>query len=532
MPKEKALRIELARENPVTSGYLYSTLDLPAEEHEIRDALQRARIGRENGVYHDITIVDSPYAYDLQDMRLDSPTIDELNFLSKRLSTLNETERLAYAAVLPKAIGDDDIVSMKTLINCTYGLDDVMIASNVSTDEQLGQFVIENELHGDINAVPEQSLPLLDRRKVGELYRTQYGCVYTGGLTVFAGEYTIPEIYDGKQLPETEITEWYAFRLLLTEPEREGVEERSEESEWVTLPIDPAKADEIALKFEVGYIEDCDCIGFESSIPQITNAHFTDMDDFEKLNLLAERMLEMSPEEQIKFKAALEAEKHLPHLKIDGILDIAENLNQYQLYAYAADESDFFKAYLRVNLAVGFDPQWLDSLHAYNEGVTLVDRLGATLTPYGVVSARGRSLYELVPYDTVQEKELTTQALTDEKLEVVEVLGQTALFTNGRVTQSELPDGMYKYDLREGEGIAFATIEPVVKYDHGGTVLLKAPLDFGDAEYFVFDEDNSPNFLGYELTPREFMETDFTQTEDEDQEQTDTPAMQIGGMQT
>lgn len=253
------------------------------------------------------------------------------------------------------------------------------------------------------------------------------------------------------------------------------------------------------------------------------------MHDFDKLNALAYRMLDMSPTEQIKFKAILEAEQ--PY-NLDSITDIANNLHQYQFNAMTDDEGSFFKTYLRANLAVGFDSAWLDALHAYNEGVTLLDRLGAAMTDYGVVSARGRTLYELVPYNKLDAAELKTQQLTDEKLEVVEVLGQTALFTNGRVTQSELPDGMYKYDLREGEGIAFATIEPVVKYDHGGTVLLKAPLDFGDAEYFVFDEDNSPNFLGYELTPREFMETDFTQTEDEDQEQTDTPAMQMGGMQT
>lgn len=127
MLKEKSLRIELSRENPVGNGYLYSTLELPAEEYEIRDALQRAHLGNETDVYHEITILDSPYVYDLQDMRLDSPTIDELNFLSKRLAAMDETERLIYAAVLPKVIGDDDIVSMKTLINCTYGLDEVMI---------------------------------------------------------------------------------------------------------------------------------------------------------------------------------------------------------------------------------------------------------------------------------------------------------------------------------------------------------------------------------------------------------------------
>lgn len=56
------------------------------------------------------------------------------------------------------------------------------------------------------------------------------------------------------------------------------------------------------------------------------------------------------------------------------------------------------------------------------------------------------------------------------------MLGQTALFTNGRVTEQELPDGLYRYDLREGENVAFATIERNVAANHAGTILTKAPL--------------------------------------------------------
>ena len=166
---------------------------------------------------------------------------------------------------------------------------------------------------------------------------------------------------------------------------------------------------------------------------------------------------------------------------------------------------------------------------AQSDSQRLLDRLGATATNYGVISARGRSLFETVSYDEPQEKELAAQNINDEKLEVVEVLGQTALFTNGRVTEKGLPDGLYQYDLREGESVAFATIEPNVMVNHSGTVLLKAPLDFGDAGCFVFDNDSSPHFLGYYLTPQEFMEIDFTQRDDcgESMEETELRGIQL-----
>ena len=52
--------------------------------------------------------------------------------------------------------------------------------------------------------------------------------------------------------------------------------------------------------------------------------------------------------------------------------------------------------------------------------------------------------------------------------------------------------------------------------NHSGTVFTKAPLDFGGETYFVFDDDSSPNFLGYEMTAGEFLHTDFTQQENQE----------------
>lgn len=87
-------------------------------------------------------------------------------------------------------------------------------------------------------------------------------------------------------------------------------------------------------------------------------------------------------------------------------------------------------------------------LPAQREGEQLLKRLGATDTEYGVISARGRSLYELVSREEPEAKTLKTQAITDEKLDVIEVLGRRALFCNGRLLPEEIPEGLYAYDLR------------------------------------------------------------------------------------
>ena len=150
----------------------------------------------------------------------------------------------------------------------------------------------------------------------------------------------------------------------------------------------------------------------------------------------------------------------------------------------------------------------------------MLGRLGATLTDYGVISARNGHLFKPVPYDEPEAKELKTQALTEEKLDVIEVLERRALFSNGRLMPEQIPEGLYAYDLRySDESCRFCSIEPKVLVDHGGTVLMRDILDFGENGYIPLDEDTEPNFLGETMTVSEFAEEEI---QDE--------SMQMGGM--
>ena len=517
----KMMRLDLSAEKPTANGYYYTELLLPAEDYEILDSMQQLRaIGREDSVW--ISILECDTFPMIENVRLDSPTLDELNFFAKRLVSMTDEDRIVFDAVIGQVIPDDPagvLVSMKDLINSTYGLDTVMIASNVGNDEQLGQFVIEEEINEDVASVPDNALYLLDRKRIGRLQREIDGGIYVNGFYVVAGDYEMPKVYDGKTLPHEELSEWFAFRLNIAETPVYSAEETEDSAEWINLPINKADANRIAKAHNEGCIEDCVYFGFESSVPQITSEMFGDMQDFDILNTLARRMAEMSPDEQVKFKAVLSAEH--PHSIMDTV-DIAMHLDEYELSYYSDSAASFYKDYLRHFMDSRFDGAWIDTLLTQNEGERLLQRLGAAETPYGVISARGHSLYELVSYDEPEVKELSAQGMTDEKLDVIEVLDRRALFANGRLLPEEIPEGLYAYDLRESDdGDRFISIEPKVGVNHGGTVLMKEMLDFGESGYIPLDEDSDPNFLGYTMTPQEFAGEE--QTEEENQE--------FGGMQ-
>lgn len=100
----------------------------------------------------------------------------------------------------------------------------------------------------------------------------------------------------------------------------------------------------------------------------------------------------------------------------------------------------------------------------------------------------------------------------NEEYQQIELLGKTALFTNDRLTDEDVPQGMYCYHLRHSDdGGRFCSVEPKVGVNHGGSVITKEPIDFGEQGYISFTEDTEPNFTGEEQTLGEFIKSDTPQ---------------------
>ena len=96
--------------------------------------------------------------------------------------------------------------------------------------------------------------------------------------------------------------------------------------------------------------------------------------------------------------------------------------------------------------------------------------------------------------------------LRDEEYECIEVADHKALFANERISREELPYGLYCYALREkDDGSGFASLEPHVLVNFGGSVITREEITFDDEGGISLDEDSAPNFLGAALTMEEFL---------------------------
>jgi hypothetical protein len=92
-------------------------------------------------------------------------------------------------------------------------------------------------------------------------------------------------------------------------------------------------------------------------------------------------------------------------------------------------------------------------------------------------------------------------------LGVAEVCGEPALFTAERVDRSDVPDGLFVYEMRDGGIDGSLTLERKVRANKlfAGTVITAEPLDFGGERYICIEADNFSTANGI-MTLDEFAE--------------------------
>ena len=102
----------------------------------------------------------------------------------------------------------------------------------------------------------------------------------------------------------------------------------------------------------------------------------------------------------------------------------------------------------------------------------------------------------------------------DDEYELVEIEDLPALFTNERITDADIPKGMYCYHLRHDDNGNFCAIEKNVTVNHAGSIITKEPIELGEHGYISLNQDNSPNFLGENMSIYMFREYDPEQSEE------------------
>ena len=124
----------------------------------------------------------------------------------------------------------------------------------------------------------------------------------------------------------------------------------------------------------------------------------------------------------------------------------------------------------------------------------------------------------------------------DQQYQEVEWFEKPALFSNGRISHDDLPEGVYCYDLRGSDddpGFPICVEERVV-VNHAGSVILTAPLEFSEEGRLYFTDENGLNFNGGMLTLSQFLQEQKKdrRTEEVEAESISYAVCQYFGIQT
>ena len=80
---------------------------------------------------------------------------------------------------------------------------------------------------------------------------------------------------------------------------------------------------------------------------------------------------------------------------------------------------------------------------------------------------------------------------------VVEIFGKPGLFANERLTEDDIPKGLYLYHLRyDDDNCEMQTLERKVTVNHAGSLVTAEEIDFGNQEYIELTDESDLSFLG------------------------------------
>ena len=113
---------------------------------------------------------------------------------------------------------------------------------------------------------------------------------------------------------------------------------------------------------------------------------------------------------------------------------------------------------------------------------------------------------ELPDFFKERKIDLQKETILDEQLQEIEIFDKPGLFSNGRLRDEDVPEGLYRYDLcgsdyDPGQPIL---VEKTVIVNHAASVLMAEELDLGADGRLELGEEGL-NFTGGLLTVREFM---------------------------
>ncbi len=318
-------------------------LRLPATPAEELEAFERLDTISSNFRTTRVADVVSPIpdlASYIKNVYFDGSNYEKLKRLAQRLDQMTEVEQRIFSGALEleSAGGLDDV------LNIADSLDQYELFPKIATDEDLGRFLVDTSPMTGRFSFPEAVQPYLDYAKIGMEQRNTLGGVYTQYGLVRRQEKAPIQTDAPRTMLLTLTTSEQVCSLVLP-----ASDEQMEAAKRALGVEDFSQAAISRAEYTAPYLErliPLDCVSVEDA------------------NTLALCLRQMSPDELMTYRAALEVED--PAVFTEA-LNIAMDIDDYELVS--GSEREYGREALR---QMGANDELLDAI----EGYTDLDRLG------------------------------------------------------------------------------------------------------------------------------------------------------------
>ena len=357
-------------------------LMMPATPYELQDALERLRVSSAEEVKAEILYSRRNKYLNLLPIELGG--LYEVNALAEKMSGFEDWQQEAFdGLVKADAFKPDQPIPISRLIDFAYSTECCHVLGGITTDKELGEFLVENGLWGDEETLTKGVYKNLNFKEIGQEHRLTEGGIFTANSYI---EQHSDLVEAHRTLDLTPQPLDYTVLLKISKGFFNAPEHDSGQTMRLKLPATDAELSEALEQLDVASWKE---IGFECidcKAPMLINL-IPDAENIGEVLELADVLAEMPQKQLTEYKAILTATKCS---EFDGAVDLISRMEEY----IVTPKYETMEDVARDELSVFVDPRSAEAMIPYLDlegyGRALVKMLNADLTEYGMVERKDR----------------------------------------------------------------------------------------------------------------------------------------------
>ena len=357
-------------------------LTLPATPYQLADALEQLRADGVEKVKAKISYCHSSGILNL--LPTASGNLYEVNALAKKMASFEDWQREAFDGMLKAdAFESSDPIPIARLIDFAYSTECCHVVGGITTDNELGEFLVENGLWGDEETLTEDVYKRLDFKMIGREHRLMEGGTFTANSYV---EQRCDLVEAHRTLDLTPPSLDYTVLLKISKGFFNAPASDGTQAMTLKLPATEAQLNAVLAQLDVTSWKEAGFACIDCKAPMLIDL-INDAEDFDEVLQLADTLAEMPQKQLTEYKAILATTRCS---EFDRAVDLISRMEEY----IVTPEYETLADVARDEMSVIMSPDSVEIMLPYLDlecyGHALVKALNADLTAYGMVERKDR----------------------------------------------------------------------------------------------------------------------------------------------